>query len=180
MEGRIYHRNLTQEETEAVKQFRIPGFIKTGKIKAYEVEVKCKTCKDVTNEVVIMEEFSDGSWLKQISNKGFDFSLEDVQTISAEKEFCKNCSNTIDKKDIISYYKQFIQREYTYIIQSNQPKTKSPLAVYETVIAAACRIAYFEGDEKNWEKYLPKKVAELIGSQKKSVNPLEEAVSEGE
>lgn len=163
MSTTIYHRNLSLEETQAIKNFHLAGAFKTGKEKIYRAEVICRNCKEKKDEFILMVEYSDGSWLKEKNFYQEDFSLCGIETIVINRGFCSGCINKEDKTVVIEYYRTYIKYEYQSIINCGLAKKKPPQEAFETIISAACRAALFEGNYENWRNFLPKRVVEELG-----------------
>lgn len=168
METKIYHRTLSLQETQAVKCFHLGGMFKTGKEKVYHTHILCRNCSDQVDQIVLMSEYSDGSWLKERDIDYTDplFKTDYViENITTTRVICQNCLNKEDKAAVIEYYRHYIKTEYWNIINRGF-KHKEPSESFEPIITAACRAALFEGNYENWMSFLPKRVVEELEKRK--------------
>jgi hypothetical protein len=157
----IYHRGLSLEETQAVKRFHLAGIFKTGKEKVYLTETICNNCHEKVDQLVLMCEYSDGSWLKE---KDIELCPQeyDVEIITISRQICSKCLKNEDTIAVINYYRRFIREEYWSLLNNGAYRHKEPSEAFETIITAACRAALFEGNYNNWKSFLPKRVVEEL------------------
>lgn len=163
MDKKIYHRNLSQQETEIIKGFRLPGIFKTDRYKQQNLTIVCKSCNTITYDKCILAEYSDNSWMLDKSISVSDnIKLSSVEDVLVVRDFCTNCEGKIDKEDIIRYYKNFIRNESMFINGIKHSQKLNCSTIYEPIVSAALRLASFEGNPELWESYVPKHILNLI------------------